>query len=68
MHSPTGLPFRRHHIPALEGIRGIALLFVLGIGVRGRRAIIHNNRIQGNVPLGTAPTAIGATSNPTGLQ
>ena len=27
-----------------------------------------NNRVQGNGSLGTAPTAIGATSNPTGLQ
>jgi hypothetical protein len=27
-----------------------------------------NNRVQGNTNLGTAPTAIGATTNPTGLQ
>jgi hypothetical protein len=27
-----------------------------------------NNRIQGNGTLGTAPTLIGSTSNPTGLQ
>ena len=27
-----------------------------------------NNRLQGNGAIGTAPTAIGATSNPTGLQ
>jgi hypothetical protein len=27
-----------------------------------------NNRLQGNESIGTAPTAIGATSNPTGLQ
>jgi hypothetical protein len=28
----------------------------------------NNNRIQGNGSLGTAPTVIGATSNPTGQQ
>jgi hypothetical protein len=27
-----------------------------------------NNRLQGNESIGTAPTAIGATTNPTGLQ
>jgi hypothetical protein len=27
-----------------------------------------NNRVQGNVALGTAPTAIGGVTNPTGLQ
>ena len=27
-----------------------------------------NNRLQGNEAIGTAPTAIGATSNPSGLQ
>ncbi len=27
-----------------------------------------NNRVQGNTQLGPAPTAIGVTSNPTGLQ
>jgi len=27
-----------------------------------------NNRLQGNTSVGTAPTAIGATTNPTGLQ
>jgi hypothetical protein len=27
-----------------------------------------NNRIQGNSALGPAPTPIGSTSNPTGLQ
>jgi hypothetical protein len=27
-----------------------------------------NNRLQGNEQIGTAPTAIGATTNPTGLQ
>jgi hypothetical protein len=27
-----------------------------------------NNRLQGNGSIGTAPTAIGATTNPTGLQ
>jgi hypothetical protein len=27
-----------------------------------------NNRLQGNGQIGTAPTAIGATTNPTGLQ
>jgi hypothetical protein len=27
-----------------------------------------NNRVQGNTNLGTAPTQIGATTNPTGLQ
>jgi hypothetical protein len=27
-----------------------------------------NNRVQGNANLGTAPTQIGATTNPTGLQ
>jgi hypothetical protein len=27
-----------------------------------------NNRVQGNISLGPAPTAIGVTSNPTGLQ
>jgi Right handed beta helix region len=34
----------------------------------GATQSFSNNRIQGNGSLGTAPTAIGSTSNPTGLQ
>jgi peptidoglycan/LPS O-acetylase OafA/YrhL len=30
MHSSTGLVFRHRHVSALDGVRGIALLFVLG--------------------------------------
>jgi len=34
----------------------------------GTTLSFSNNRTQGNTALGTSPTAIGATSNPTGMQ
>jgi hypothetical protein len=39
-----------------------------GIALNGATQSFNNNRIQGNGALGTAPTPIGSTSNPTGLQ
>jgi hypothetical protein len=39
-----------------------------GTALRGATQTFGNNRIQGNGTLGTAPTVIGSTSNPTGLQ
>jgi hypothetical protein len=37
-------------------------------GFSGATQSYSNNRLQGNGSLGPAPTAIGSTSNPTGLQ
>lgn len=37
-------------------------------GFSGATQSYFNNRVQGNGSLGPAPTAIGSTSNPTGLQ
>jgi hypothetical protein len=37
-------------------------------GFSGATQSYSNNRLQGNGTLGPAPTAIGSTSNPTGLQ
>lgn len=31
MHSSTGLAFRHQHLPALDGVRGLALILVLGV-------------------------------------
>lgn len=39
-----------------------------GTALSGATQSLNNNRIQGNGALGTAPTPIGGTSNPTGLQ
>jgi hypothetical protein len=39
-----------------------------GTALSGATQTFGNNRIQGNSTLGTAPTSIGSTSNPTGLQ
>jgi hypothetical protein len=39
-----------------------------GTALSGATQSFSNNRIQGNGALGTAPTPIGSTSNPTGLQ
>ena len=39
-----------------------------GTAISGATQTHVNNRLQGNGALGTASTAIGATSNPTGLQ
>jgi hypothetical protein len=39
-----------------------------GTALIGAMQSFGNNRIQGNGTLGTAPTPIGSTSNPTGLQ
>jgi hypothetical protein len=39
-----------------------------GTAIRGATQSFTNNRIQGNGALGTAPSPIGSTSNPTGLQ
>jgi Right handed beta helix region len=39
-----------------------------GTAFSGTTQSFSNNRIQGNAALGTAPTPIGSTSNPTGLQ
>jgi Right handed beta helix region len=39
-----------------------------GTALSGATQSFGNNRIQGNEILGTAPTPIGSTSNPTGLQ
>jgi hypothetical protein len=39
-----------------------------GTAFAGATQSFNNNRVQGNGTLGTAPTLIGATSNPTGLQ
>jgi hypothetical protein len=39
-----------------------------GTAISGATQSFSTNRIQGNVALGTAPTPIGSTSNPTGLQ
>src|SRR5262249_14491838 len=39
-----------------------------GTAISGATQSFTNNRIQGNGTLGTAPTPIGSTSNPTGLQ
>jgi len=39
-----------------------------GTAFSGAAQSFNNNRVQGNDALGTAPTVIGSTSNPTGLQ
>jgi hypothetical protein len=39
-----------------------------GTAISGATQSFNNNRIAGNGQLGTAPTLIGSTSNPTGLQ
>jgi hypothetical protein len=39
-----------------------------GTALSGATQSFSNNRMQGNETLGTAPTQIGSTSNPTGLQ
>jgi len=39
-----------------------------GTAISGATQSFSNNRIAGNAALGTAPTAIGSTSNPTGHQ
>ena len=39
-----------------------------GTAFSGATQSFSNNRVQGNDTLGTAPTLIGSTSNPTGLQ
>jgi Right handed beta helix region len=39
-----------------------------GTAFSGATQSFSNNRTQGNILLGLAPTPIGATSNPTGLQ
>jgi hypothetical protein len=39
-----------------------------GTAISGATQSFTNNRIEGNGTLGTAPTRIGSTSNPTGLQ
>ncbi len=39
-----------------------------GTALSGATQSFNNNRLQGNGALGAAPTPIGGTSNPTGLQ
>jgi hypothetical protein len=39
-----------------------------GTAFVGATQSFNNNRVQGNGALGTAPTAIGAASSPTGHQ
>jgi hypothetical protein len=39
-----------------------------GTAFSGPTQSFHNNRVVGNSTLGTAPTLIGSTSNPTGLE
>ena len=39
-----------------------------GTAISGATQSFTNNRIAGNGAAGTAPTPIGATSNPTGQQ
>jgi hypothetical protein len=39
-----------------------------GTAFAGATQSFNNNRVQGNAALGTAPTLIGAASDPTGHQ